>query len=275
MTIEKTQTIPPGSPNTVGTRGMIGRFASHALDLVFPARCSLCSNPIQGHSSGQSLCVECDALIHKERLYPACPMCGVSVAPFEVSDGRCRQCRPKRPRTRGTVRVGEYRGALAQLVRLYKYRGQERLGPVLGAWLAEGVRLAPWFDRVEGLVAVPTHWRRRMQRPMHAADALAELVGRQTGLPYISVLRRVRAGRHQIGLSYLDRKENVKGAFDIRPGVQLHRARLLLIDDVKTTGATLNECAKILRRAGAAEIYAGVAVVVQWDPQTTDVPSSI
>jgi len=113
-----------------------------------------------------------------------------------------------------------------------------------------------------------------MQRPMHAADALAELVGRQTGLPYISVLRRVRAGRHQIGLSYLDRKENVKGAFDIRPGVQLHRARLLLIDDVKTTGATLNECAKILRRAGAAEIYAGLAVVVQWDPQTTDVPSS-
>jgi len=114
-----------------------------------------------------------------------------------------------------------------------------------------------------------------MLRPMHAAEALAETVGRQTGLPCISLLRRVKAGRHQIGLSYLERKQNVQGAFAIRRGVRLHAARLLLIDDVKTTGATLNECAKVLRQAGAAEIYAGLAAVVPWDPKTTDVPSSI
>jgi predicted amidophosphoribosyltransferase len=139
------------------------------------------------------------------------------------------------------------------------------LDPVLGGWLAEVVGAARWLDRVEAIVAVPTHWQHRLGRPLYAAEALAAGVARHTGLPLVPVLRRVRAGRHQIGLSFSERAENVRGLFTVRRGVTLDDSRLLLIDDVKTTGATVNECAKVLRRAGAAEIYAAVVVTVGSD----------
>jgi predicted amidophosphoribosyltransferase len=78
----------------------------------------------------------------------------------------------------------------------------------------------------------------------------------------LGVLRRVRGGPHQIGLSHSQRVENVRGAFAMARGVTLRGARLLLVDDVMTTGATLNECAKVLRRGGAAEVYAAVVLTV-------------
>ncbi|MGB2985954.1 MAG: phosphoribosyltransferase family protein [Phycisphaerae bacterium] len=149
---------------------------------------------------------------------------------------------------------------LGQVIRTYKYHGCEELEPVLGGWLAEVVGEAPWLDRIEAIVSVPTHWKHRLGRPLYAADMLASIVARKTGLPHVPILRRVRGGPHQIGLSYTARVENVRGAFAIRRGVALRDARLLLIDDVKTTGATLNECAKALRHAGAAEVYAAVVV---------------
>lgn len=128
--------------------------------------------------------------------------------------------------------------------------------------MAEAVETAPWRERVEAVVSVPTHWKRRFNRPFHAADALASFVARRVNLPHLAVLRRVRAGPHQIGLSPTDRAANVRGAFAVRKGVTLHDARLLLIDDVRTTGATVEECAKVLRREGAAEVYAAVVLRV-------------
>ena len=199
-----------------------------------------------------------------ERREPACPTCGSAVAPFEVSEGRCRECRQRPARVSGTVRVGPYKAYLGQAVRAFKYKGREELGTVLGGWLAKAVEQAPWRERVEAIVSVPTHWRRRLTRPFHAAEPLASVVGRQAGLPRVPILRRVRAGPRQIGLSHTERAKNVLGAFAIRKGVTLRRARLLLIDDVRTTGATIEECAKVLRRNGAAEVYAAVIVTVGW-----------
>jgi predicted amidophosphoribosyltransferase len=135
----------------------------------------------------------------------------------------------------------------------------------LGLWLADAARGASWLDRVEAVVSVPTHWRRSLRWPVHAADALAAIVARDIRLPHLPVLHRIKAGPHQIGLSYLDRRRNVRGAFALRRGVALHGARLLLVDDVKTTGATINECAKILRQGGAGEVYAAVLVTVPPD----------
>lgn len=134
--------------------------------------------------------------------------------------------------------------------------------------LAEAVEGSPWFRRVEAIVSVPTHWRHRLGRPLYAADALAERLARATGLPRVRVLRRVRAGPHQIGLSFTDRQANIRGAFALRRGVTMEGARVLLIDDVKTTGATLNECAKVLRAGGAAEVFAAVVVTVGTDDAT-------
>jgi ComF family protein len=149
------------------------------------------------------------------------------------------------------------------------------LALLLGGWLAEAIETAPWRDRIEAVVSVPTHWKRRFNRPFHAADALASYIARKVNLPHVSVLRRVRAGPHQIGLSHTERTANVRGAFALRNGVSLRDARVLLIDDVRTTGATLEECAKVLRRGGAAEVYAAVVLRVGWTHSKSKVLSSI
>ena len=162
------------------------------------------------------------------------------------------------------VRVGPYHSLLGQLVRAYKYHDEGRLEPVLGRWLADAVQSACWRERVEAVVSVPAHWRRQLLRASYPADALATIIARRTSLPRVSLLRRIKAGPHQIGLSYREREKNVRGAFALRPGVKLGDARLLLVDDVRTTGATLGECAKVLRRAGAKEVYAAVVVRVRF-----------
>ena len=124
---------------------------------------------------------------------------------------------------------------------------------------------ADWLPRVEAVTCVPTHWRRQIRARLNPAAELASYAARRLRLPYVRLMRRVRAGPHQIGLSYDDRLQNIVGVFALRRRVQVRSARLLIIDDVRTTGATLNECAKVLRRAGAAETYG--AVVVRGRPQ--------
>jgi ComF family protein len=191
------------------------------------------------------------------------------VALYEVSNGRCSECRRRPVRVTGSVRVGPYRvgsycGPLGHLLRAYKYHRREELEPLLGGWLAEVVEAAPWRNRVEAVVPVPTHWRRRIMRPFYPAERLASFVAKRMGLPLVPILRRTRTGPKQIGLSYTNRVINVHGAFAVRPGVSLDNTRLLIVDDVKTTGATINECARVLRRAGAAELYAAFVVRAGW-----------
>lgn len=245
-----------------------------AVDLLFPPRCICCGMCVYA----AELCDRCAASIGQERRVPACPRCAASVAPYEVSDGRCGKCRNRRPNIASTVRVGPYHvlagnrengvsgvSTLGRLVRAYKYRGREEIEPLLGGMLADTVADAPWLDRVEALVAVPTHWRHRIGRPLYAAETLASVVARRSGIPKLPILKRIRGGPHQIGLSLRMRTDNVLGAFAIRRGVTLDNARILLIDDVMTSGATLNECAKVLRRGGARELYGAVVVTVVWD----------
>ena len=239
---------------------MIAGLPRSVVELVFPPRCIACRTwRLDG---ANVLCGECRETIIRECAAPTCPTCAAPVSAYEVSLGRCGQCRGRSLRIAGTVRVGIYRDLLGRLLRAYKYHGREELALLLGGSLAEAVETAPWRDRMEAIVSVPTHWKRRFNRPFHAADALASHVARKVNVPHVPVLRRIRAGPHQIGLSETERVANVRGAFAIRNGVVLRDARVLLIDDVRTTGATLEECAKVLRRCGAAEVYAAVVLRV-------------
>ncbi len=252
---------------------MIARLTRSLSELVFPLRCLGCGT--WRDLGAGSFCDECREAINRECAEPSCPTCAAPVSPYEVSLGRCGQCRGRLLHVEGTVRVGIYRDVLGRLLRSYKYHSREELSEALGGWLAEAIERAPWRERVEAIVSVPTHWKRRFNRPFHAADALASFVARKVNLPNVSILRRVRAGPHQIGLSPTQRSVNVRGAFVIRSGVRLCDARLLLIDDVRTTGATLEECAKVLRRGGAAEVYAAVVLRVGSTHAKSGILSSI
>ncbi len=231
--------------------------------MLFPASCELCARPAEPAGDDIGLCSDCARSIARERSEPACPTCGASVALHEVSGDRCGECRDRPARLTGTVRVGPYADHLGRLLRMFKFHAREDLGTILAGWLADAIVQAPWLDRVEAVTYVPTHWRRRISRSFYPARFLAKIVSARTGIPLVPLLQRVRPGPRQVGLSFTQRARNVRGAFALRRGVSLHRARVLVIDDVKTTGATIGECAKVLRQSGAAEVFAGVIVRVR------------
>ncbi len=242
---------------------ILTRIGRTSLSLLFPQRCLLCGGGIEDGAAG--VCTCCADGVLEQCGGAACPMCGETVGPHGVHEGRCRRCRHRRPPIAGTVRVGRYDGTLGQLIKAYKYHDRVELEPLLGGWLEAAIVEAPWFSRVEAVVSVPTHWKHRIGRPFYAADALASHIAHISSLPHLPLLRRTRAGPHQIGLSFAERAKNVRGAFALRRGVSMRDARLLLIDDVKTTGATIKECAKALRRGGASEVYAAVVVQAGFD----------
>jgi ComF family protein len=132
-----------------------------------------------------------------------------------------------------------------------KYGGMRPLAGPLGDYLARALPLDEAFDAV---VPVPLHWFRRFQRGFNQAQLLARHIGKKRNLPVLRAVRRVRATRTQTGLTNTKRRQNVAGAFRARRGRRVEGLRLLLVDDVMTTGATASACASALKRAGAKSV---------------------
>jgi ComF family protein len=141
------------------------------------------------------------------------------------------------------------------LVQKFKYSDHLELAPMLGQWMARAGR--ELTREADALVPVPLHWRRLWARRFNQSAALALAVGRIAGLPVLSEsLRRVRATPQQVGLDKSERAHNVQGAFRVSPERKADVAgrRLILVDDVLTSGATVEACARALLRAGAAHV---------------------
>jgi ComF family protein len=147
---------------------------------------------------------------------------------------------------------GSYEGTLRELIHLYKYGGIRTLWQPLAGLLAAALPLDESFDAV---TPVPLHWRRRWQRGFNQSELLAREIARRRGVPVVAALRRVRPTRTQAALSNTERRRNVAAAFGCRRGAQtLPGRRVLLIDDVMTTGSTAAACARALKQAGAAKV---------------------
>jgi len=138
------------------------------------------------------------------------------------------------------------------LIHLYKYGRVQTLAKPLGDLLAAAL---PREQRFDAVTAVPLHWRRQWQRGFNQSELLARLMAARYGIPVVRALRRVRATPTQAGLSNTRRRQNVDTAFACRRGAQaLAGKRILLIDDVLTTGSTAASCARVLKGAGAARV---------------------
>ncbi|MCO6435823.1 MAG: ComF family protein [Phycisphaerae bacterium] len=250
-----------------------GRLANAGADLLYPPQCLFCgTGPAPGSPLSTfyavHICRTCRAAIDAAVAESACPTCGGEADKIEVKNGRCPQCRARGTRLAGTVRLGAYGSFLGPHLRALKYLGREELAVPLARRLGDSLRCAAWFERVEAIAAVPSHWMRRIARPVRTVDLIARELADAVDLPLLPLLRRVRGGPHQIGLSYTQRLHNVRGAFGLGRGVQLEGARILIVDDVMTTGATIEECARVLLRGGAAEVFAAVLVRVDFEPGT-------
>ena len=235
--------------------GGLSRLLRTVVDVCIPDACLLCR--AKPKASADDLCCHCRNLVLATRA-EYCPRCGKSVAPYTVHEGRCPRCRTRRVITVGRVRLGEYCGALAEAIRMFKYRGHWELDRCMAGLLADVIRRAPWLPQVEAIVAVPTCWQHRLGQRVHATTLMAPLVAKACDRPLVPLLRRIKGGPHQVGATDEERARNVRGKFRVARGVTFDGARLCVIDDVLTSGATMNECAKVLRRGGAAEVYGAV-----------------
>jgi ComF family protein len=171
------------------------------------------------------------------------------------SEGRCALCRGGLRGFDAAYCYGAYEGCLRELIHLYKYGRIKTLAGPLGDLLAAAM---PRDERFDAVTPAPLHWFRRWQRGFNQADLLARDIARRTGIPLVRALRRIRPTSAQAGLSNTRRRRNVAGAFACRRGAAWVRGiegkRILLVDDVMTTGSTAAACALALKRAGASRV---------------------
>jgi ComF family protein len=152
------------------------------------------------------------------------------------------------------------RGIVRQLVHEFKYRNQIHLRHLIARWLGvalEDPRLSG--ERFDIIVPVPLHPARERERGFNQAALLAELFGLRTSIPVKPMLQRIRYTTTQTAFDRAERMENLHNAFRLRKKGDVRGLRVLLIDDVLTTGSTLSECARVLKRAGAISVHAATA----------------
>lgn len=228
-----------------------------ALSILFAPSCASCTRLLPQPSAG-AVCAECWQSICPVTP-PLCDSCGDALLP--AGPARCLRCLAQPPLVERSRAIGIYDGSLRAIVHALKYDGRRSLAPPLAALMAQ--RGAEVVSRGELVVPVPLHRSRLRERGFNQSDDLA----RGLGLPVVRALYRTRRTAVQADLSAADRLLNVAGAFAPRRAARLVARRVVvLVDDVSTTGATLNACASVLHDCGASSVLALTAAraVTRW-----------
>jgi ComF family protein len=220
--------------------------------LLWPAVCINCGSLTSHEDKG--LCPKCWQEILQCVNPDYCPRCGASVSRYILHNDRCPQCQQMEFHLDGLARAGIYGDALRKMIVAFK-RDRTELVWHLSSLADSALQSAGFYDEIEMFVPVPLHWQRRLSRGYNQAELLAKKLGHPVAIISYD-LARIRHTQMQPVVSFAKRKANVRGAFAIRRGHRFNGKTLCLVDDVKTTGATLNECAKVLKEAGAKKVYA-------------------
>ncbi len=247
-----TSSQAPGDtpPGALARLAHIGRGALGLLfDTALPPLCAACRQPVGG---GAGLCAACWSKVS----FIAPPYCERLGIPFAYDPGpgilsmEAIADPPAYDRARAAVRFDD---VARDLVHALKYGDRLDLANTMGRWMARAGR--ELLAEADALVPVPLHWRRLWARRFNQAAALAEAISGASGVPVCHAVKRVRATPQQVGLTRAERAANVQGAFRVPSGGAPARGRrLVLVDDVLTSGATIDTCARALLRAGAKSV---------------------
>lgn len=229
------------------------------LDLLYPPRCVICRSFLRTDESSEpdslSLCSSC--LSGFSRLVsPACPICSRPFLSGIKEDHVCEECLRKRPFFDKTVSPYLYDGRIMDAIHQFKYKGKPHIARTLGPLLASFGE--QWLAGEKDLVImpVPLHRKRLRQRGFNQSLLLARYVARRLkgSIDFMS-LHRIKDTAVQTGLKRDQRIRNVRKAFKVLERNAVRGKKILLVDDVATTGSTLNECAKVLKKAGCDKVY--------------------
>jgi ComF family protein len=246
-------------------RSWTGQIAESLFAVLFPSDCRICSTPLV-RISRLPVCQEClDAM--RPTAGGVCSICGERLfSPYAFigseSESRCGLCRRIEPAFARAAAYGSYESGLRELIHLLKYGGVRPAANVLGRMLVEAIAaLEAGFPADSmALIPVPLHRTKLRQRGFNQAELIARAamkVWQPGGRLRLcaGVLERKRETASQIGLTSHQRRENLRGAFGVAQPELVKGHEVLVVDDVYTTGATVSECARVLRRAGATKVW--------------------
>jgi ComF family protein len=229
---------------------------SAAASLFYPPTCAVCSANVGG---GEYLCDDCCR--RAPRIVP--PFCAKCSEPFPgaiTQTFSCANCEHRTLHFDCAVAAYRSRGLVRKVLHQFKYGRQRHLRYPIASWLAESLSDPRLRGRhFDPIVPVPLHPARERERGFNQAALLAELLAVPAAVPSRLVLERIRYTTTQTAYDRAERMENLHGAFRLRKNRNVRGLRVLLIDDVLTTGSTLSECARVLRRAGAVSVHGATA----------------
>jgi ComF family protein len=238
-------------PNQYTARVTPSTLVSGLVDFFYPERCVNCGR------FGTVLCTPCELSISSASTGPRCPLCSARWDNAGAAGLNCPRCLHM-DAIDHVYAAADMEGAARRVVHALKYRGVVRLAAVMAKAIAPLAEL----QQADMLLAVPLHRQRQRQRGFNqSARILAEL-GRT---PSASKLLRVKNTSHQVGMHLGERRSNISGAFAYE-GPRLDGCRVAILDDVVTTGATANECARVLREHGARHVSVLAYARANYDP---------
>jgi ComF family protein len=232
------------------------------LDFVYPQSCPICQRPLARDES--FACKECWQSLS---ILPAsfCPYCRCYFGSDESKVEHVCPCldRPEERSILAVRSLGAFDDSYQKLIHRFKYDKRVPLGRRLAKRLAQRLVQGNDFVNCDLVIPVPLHRARRRERGFNQSQVLAEGISETTNVPLAGdILKRKKNTKDQTHLNAQERAENVRDAFTVTDAANLDGKNVILVDDVMTTGATLNECARILREAGAARIIAATLAVV-------------
>jgi len=248
----------PGPPVPSRVQRLLRPVWQAWVDLVYPQLCCVCRVPVD---EGW-FCEVCAGALPRVEA-PYCKVCGEVYEGALTNEFRCTNCSGRRLEFEFAVAACHAEGAMRELIHQFKYERRLQLRGALASLMLRileeeprlaGEDLAEWL-----LVPVPLHRSREAEREYNQSWELCTRLSGLAGIPAANALVRTRETEQQAGLSREERLKNLRGAFAVRPPrrwqpkISLQGRRILLVDDVFTTGATTSECARVLRREGGAE----------------------
>lgn len=226
--------------------------------LLWPPVCINCRESVC--ETDNRLCEDCWSQLLGCAGADYCPRCGRDASRYAILQGFCPDCRGKEIHFDQMARGGVYGQALQKMILAFK-KSRTELDSVLGFLANAALEGSGFYNDIEFFVPVPLHWSRRLFRGYNQSLVLAKKLRHPTAKINTDLVRIRRTKSQPTMPSPAARARNVAGAFAVRRQHELAGRNICLVDDIKTTGATLNECAKTLKEAGAAKVFALVLAV--------------